>query len=63
MFEFKIWKEPMLVLNKRYINEKPLISAFIWHPESGRGIIRRVPRLLAVKSKGGRGGFLTLCLL
>ena len=48
-----------LYYNKQYISRKPLISAFIWHPESGCGIIRRVPRLLAVKSIGGRGGFLT----
>ena len=41
--------------NKQYISRKPQISAFIWHPESGRGSIRRAPRPLAVKSIGARG--------
>ena len=31
-----------------------MISALIWHPESGRGDIRRAPRPLAAKSIGAR---------
>ena len=30
--------------NKRYLSRKSLISALIWHPESGCGTIRRLPR-------------------
>ena len=50
------------------MSRKPLISALIWHPENGRGIIRRAPRSLAAKSifcwiLWARGGFLTLWLL
>ena len=32
-----------------------MISALIWHPESGCGSIRRAPSLLAPKSIGARG--------
>ena len=44
-----------LYWNKWYISRKPLILALIWHPKSGRGIIRRVPHPLAAKSIGARG--------
>ena len=46
----KLWKNHCWYWNKRYLSKKPLITALIWHPESGRGIIRRRPRPLAVKS-------------
>ena len=64
----KFGRNQCLCWNKRYICKKPLISALIWHPESGRGITRRPPRPLAVKSifcwiLWPRNGFLTLCLL
>ena len=45
----KILKEPLLVQKKLYTSRKPLVSALIWHPESGRGIIRRAWRWLAVE--------------
>ena len=43
-----------LILRLRVLFYKPWISALIWDPESGRGIIRRAPRSLAVKSIGAR---------
>ena len=50
---FNILKKPLHIAgtetNKRHLRRKPLISAFIWHPESGRGHIRRVPCPLAVE--------------
>ena len=57
MFEFKIWKKPMLVLNKWYLSKKPLISALIWYPKSGRGIIMRLSRPPALKNKSHFWGF------
>ena len=35
--------------------ESPGSQLFFWHPESGRGSIRRAPRPLAAKSIGARG--------
>ena len=46
----KFGRNQCLYRNKRYTSRKPLISALIWHPESGRGIIRRVPRLFGAKN-------------
>ena len=68
MLTSRLWKNQCWYWKKRYLSRKPLISALIWHPESGLGIIRRLPRPLAVKSifcwiLRPRGGFLTLCLL
>ena len=40
----KFGKNQCFYCNKRYISKKPLISALIWHPESGRGITTRLPR-------------------
>ena len=37
------WKNHCWYWNKPYISRKHCISAFIWHPESGRGIIMRLP--------------------
>ena len=37
----KFGQNQCLYYNKQYISRKPLISALIWHPESGRGNIRR----------------------
>ena len=45
----KFGRNQCLYWNKRYISKKPLILALIWHPKSGRGIIRRAWRWLAVK--------------
>ena len=34
IFEFKIWKESIIVLKQTINCKKPLILALIWHPES-----------------------------
>ena len=39
----RLWKNHCQYWNKRHLSRKPLISALIWHPESGRGIIMRLP--------------------
>ena len=44
----KFGKNQCLYWNKRYTRRKPLISALIWNPESGRGIKKRAWRWLAV---------------
>ena len=44
------YSERTIARNKQYTSRKPLISALIWHPKSGRGIFRTMTRLLAVKS-------------
>ena len=64
----KFGQNQCLYYNKQYISRKPLISAFIWHPESGRGNIRRAwpchrrqrvknpsraPMLFAARERGG----------
>ena len=49
MFEFKIWKKPMLVLKQMIHQQKVLDLSFIWHPESGHGIIMRLPGPPALK--------------
>ena len=64
---FNFCKNHHYYRNKRDISKKPWISALIWHPESGRGIIRRVPRSLTAKNifcwiLWPRNGFLTSCL-
>ena len=41
MLTSRFWKNQSWYWNKRYLSRKPLISALIWHPESGRGIILR----------------------
>jgi hypothetical protein len=41
--------------NNESLSRKPLISALVWHPKNGGGIIRRAQRSLAAKSIGGRG--------
>ena len=43
-FKLIFWKNHWLYWNKRYTSRKPLILALIWHPESGCGIIMRLPR-------------------
>ena len=48
-FKLIFWKNHWYYWNKRYLSKKPLISALIWHPESGRGIIMRLPRPPALK--------------
>ena len=50
-----LWTNHCYYRNKRHLSKKPLISALIWHPESGRGIIMRASRPLAAKSIGPRG--------
>ena len=41
---------PKITFFTPLLSGKPLISALLWHPESGRGIIRRAPRPLAPKA-------------
>ena len=45
----KFGRNQCLYWNKRYFSKKPLISALIWHPKSGRGLIMRFSRTPALK--------------
>ena len=45
----KFRRNQCLYINKWYTSRKPLISDLIWHPESGRGITRRLSRPLTVE--------------
>jgi hypothetical protein len=47
---FNILKEPLLVQKQTILQQKALDLSFIWQPKSGRGIIKRAPRLLAANS-------------
>ena len=51
---FNILKEPLVVQKQTIPQQKALYLSFN-NPDSGRGIIRRAPHLLAVKSIGVRG--------
>jgi hypothetical protein len=48
-FKLIFWKNHWYYWNKQYLSRKPLISALIWHPKRGRGIIMRLPRPPALK--------------
>ena len=46
---FNILKEPLLVKKQTIHQQKALDLSFFWDPKSGRGIIKRLPRPLAVE--------------
>ena len=50
IFEFKIWKEPMLVLKQIILQKKALILSCLGSEEQRRGINMELPLLPAIKN-------------